>query len=430
MPQIPSFCALQALVEGSMDVVRPTLLRGPNFSRVVVQVHDIHCAAATSSSPATAPALEVLRAFIDTGGFFLPSIAQTCSAPDAEMLLYSVSTLMPPCNTFLRLRNKVLCVPLPEVPSEPADDGVFSPLTSSHLVAVCTDFMQSLRDSILVDHQPSTSTAHVCDFLTTAVREINSVCKLDAPQLLFDVSAMLHILRRVHADLATVPFDFIRNAAVSEKLKENMSGSMMMDLFGNLLYHAREEEDLLERQKEALHQLGAEQVRSGFYSTTCHSLHRGMAPPLVSTVFYTYITPLSHCGEGHIRSASRVLKPIASTSRMQDPSVDEIRLEHVWLLLAGELLREASRAANGPKLQQLVQTIGAMLGDKLLGLCQFYEEKAEQDAVDAMAASLIAMNASSKSPGTATDAMNLWQADEVRVYAVLRFVFYSCCGCL
>lgn len=247
-------------MEGAVDVVRPSLLLGPNFSRLVVQVHDIHSAAAAASSPATAPALEFLRAFIDTGGFFLPSTTQLCSAPDVQMLLYSVSALMPPCTTFLRLKNKVLCVPLPDSTMEPSEDGLFTPLASSKLSEVCTSFMQSLRDSILVDYQPEKSASDVCDFLTTAVKEIYSVCKSDAPKLLFDISAMLRILRCVHADLATVPFDFIRSAKVSEKIKENMSGSVMLGVFGKLMDQTSSE-DLWDRQKETLQQFGgAEQV--------------------------------------------------------------------------------------------------------------------------------------------------------------------------
>lgn len=259
MAQFLMLYALQALLEGAMDFVRPSLLRGPNFSRVVVQVHDIHCAAATVSSPAISPTLEFLRAFIDTGGFFLPSTAQLCSAPDVEMLLYSVSALMPPCKTFLRLRNKVLCVSVPVSSFEPSEDGLFGPLASSKLSEVCINFMQSLRDSILVDYQPKKSASDVCDFLTTAVKEIYSVCKSDAPKLLFDVSAMLRILKRVHADLATVPFDFHCNVKVAEKIKENMSGSMMMGLFGKLMDRSHSE-DLLDRQKKTLQLLGAEQV--------------------------------------------------------------------------------------------------------------------------------------------------------------------------
>lgn len=85
------------------------------------------------------------------------------------------------------------------------------------------------------------------------------------------------------------------------------------------------------------------------------------------------------------------------------------------MLLAGEVLREASRAAAGPKLQLLVQSIGFMLSDKLQGLCKFYEAKAEQEAIDAIAASLNAMNEQPKSvgAGNVTEAMNLWHADEV-----------------
>ena len=77
---------------------------------------------------------------------------------------------------------------------------------------------------------------------------------------------------------------------------------------------------------------------------------------------------------------------------MQEPSADDIRLEHVWVLLAGEVLREAARAAGGHQLQLLVQYIGLMLGDKLKDLCKFYKAKAEQEVIDAIAASLNAMN--------------------------------------
>ena len=101
---------------------------------------------------------------------------------------------------------------------------------------------------------------------------------------------------------------------------------------------------------------------------------------------------------------------------MQEHSADEIRLEHVWVLLTGEVLREAARAAGGHKLQLLVESMGLMLGDKLKNLCKFYEAKAEQDAVDAIAASLNAMNRqpASAGRGNIAGAMNLWQADEVR----------------
>jgi hypothetical protein len=235
-----------------MDIVRPSLLRGPNFSRVVVQVHDIHCAAATASSPAAAPALEFLRAFIDTGGFLLPCTAQLCSAPDVAMLLYSVSPLIPPCRTFLRLRSKLFCVSMPESLSGVSEEGLFTPLSSSGLSEVCTKFMESLRGSILKDYQPEKSASDVCDFLTTAVKEIYSVCKSDAPKLVFDVSAMLRILSRVHTDLVTVPFDFIRNMQKSEKLKENMSTSGILGLFGKLIDHARSEDQRDSKKNESL----------------------------------------------------------------------------------------------------------------------------------------------------------------------------------
>lgn len=85
------------------------------------------------------------------------------------------------------------------------------------------------------------------------------------------------------------------------------------------------------------------------------------------------------------------------------------------MLLVGEVLREASRAAAGTQLQLLVQSMALMLSDKLQGLCKFYEESAEQEAIHAIAASLNPMNKRPKSVGTGgvAQAMNLWQADEV-----------------
>ena len=99
----------------------------------------------------------------------------------------------------------------------------------------------------------------MCDFLTTSVKEIYSVCKSDAPKLLFDVSAMVRILKRVHADLATVPFDFIHTTQTVAKVKDNMPGSVLMGVFGNLMNH-RTSEDLWDRQQETMQQLGADQV--------------------------------------------------------------------------------------------------------------------------------------------------------------------------
>lgn len=118
--------------------------------------------------------------------------------------------------------------------------------------------MQSLRDSVLVDYQPDRSTSDVRDFLTTAVKEIYSICSSVAPKFLFDISAVLSILTRVHADLATVPFDFIRSAKTTEKLKSTMSGSVMMGLFGKLMESGTDE--VLETQHGTL-QLALELVR-------------------------------------------------------------------------------------------------------------------------------------------------------------------------
>ena len=287
-----------------MDIVRPTLLRGPNCSRLVVQVHDIHCAAATASCPATAPALEFLRAFIDTSGFFLPSTAQLCSAPDVQMLLYSVSALMPPCKTSLRLRNRVFCVSLPESSLEPSEEGLFTPLASSRLSAACTDFMQSLRDSILEDSQPENSASDVCNFLTTSVKEIYSVCKSSAPKLLFDVSAMVRILRRVHADLATVPFDFIRTARTAAKMKDNMPGSVLMGVFGNLMHHGSSE-DLWDREQETMQQLGAEQVCMPQFRCSIGNFRLLLSAPLFSVAGAHGIdlTPpyCGHCAASHLQ---------------------------------------------------------------------------------------------------------------------------------
>lgn len=110
---------------------------------------------------------------------------------------------------------------------------------------------------------------------------------------------------------------------------------------------------------------------------------------------------------------------------MQDASADEIRLEHVWVLLAGELLREASRAAAASSQQHLlVKSVGLMLGDKLQSLCKFYDEKGEQDAINAMAASLQAITPKAQS-NAVSGGMNLWQADDVRFF-VFRMLQCFC----
>jgi hypothetical protein len=108
---------------------------------------------------------------------------------------------------------------------------------------------------------------------------------------------------------------------------------------------------------------------------------------------------------------------------VQDAAVDEIRLEHVWILLTGELLREASRAASGPKLHLLVQQLGLMLSDKLVGLSKLYDARAEQDALDAISASLknIGTRTESVVKGSVIEPMDLWQADEV----ISPFAFFN-----
>jgi hypothetical protein len=108
---------------------------------------------------------------------------------------------------------------------------------------------------------------------------------------------------------------------------------------------------------------------------------------------------------------------------VQDAAVDEIRLEHVWILLTGELLREALRAASGPKLHLLVQQLGLMLSDKLVGLSKLYDARAEQDALDAISASLknIGTRTESVVKGSVIEPMDLWQADEV----ISPFAFFK-----
>jgi hypothetical protein len=94
-------------------------------------------------------------------------------------------------------------------------------------------------------------------------------------------------------------------------------------------------------------------------------------------------------------------------SGLQDPSVDELRLEHVWVLLTGEIVRAAASVLTGEKLQLLVQHMGLMLGDRLASLCEFYDNYREQMELNAMAESLRAINERPK----ADAAENLWQVD-------------------
>jgi hypothetical protein len=219
-----------------MNVVRPGLLRGPNFSRIIIQVHDIHAAAATSTPPASAPAFEFMRGFLDTGAFFVPSTGQFCEATDAQMLLYGVSTLLPNSQPFPRLRHKLTCISVPQVVTETASAaGAFTAVHSRKLAAVCSTFMQSLREATINDFQADKSTADVASFLTTAFAELRSLCGEEVPRLHFDMHAAQSILQRVHADLAIIPFDFERAVAAKEMVSENMAGNVMFGLFGRMV---------------------------------------------------------------------------------------------------------------------------------------------------------------------------------------------------